>query len=184
MYVVMKCGMISPQMHSLNMDGGNYVVGNEGLFFHLYCGHIDVDQQIKTAKANILHSLYDKSTFLLKFSKRSNLCHWAYAACTMHVFANNKHWNSSLLVLWQKHDWLAMVAAHSDSWLLAVAFYKAAPFSKKERYLRYGVHDHWKDEMDTMYNRIPCFSVYKEKNKSADCFGFLPSPLCMRLANS
>ncbi|GMH40987.1 hypothetical protein BSKO_08897 [Bryopsis sp. KO-2023] len=33
----------------------------------------------------------------------------------------------------KKKDWLAMIAAHSDSWLLAVAFFKAACFTKGQR---------------------------------------------------
>jgi hypothetical protein len=33
----------------------------------------------------------------------------------------------------QRKDWLALVAVHSDSWLLALAFYKAARFNKEQR---------------------------------------------------
>lgn len=33
----------------------------------------------------------------------------------------------------QKKDWLALVAVHSDAWLLAVAFYYGARFDKNER---------------------------------------------------
>ena len=34
-----------------------------------------------------------------------------------------------------RHDWLSLVAVHSDSWLLAVAFFYAARFDKVERYV-------------------------------------------------
>jgi hypothetical protein len=33
----------------------------------------------------------------------------------------------------QRKDWLSLVAVHSDSWLLALAFYKAARFNKEQR---------------------------------------------------
>ena len=33
----------------------------------------------------------------------------------------------------QRKDWLALVAVHSDAWLMAVAFYFAAKFDKNER---------------------------------------------------
>jgi hypothetical protein len=33
-----------------------------------------------------------------------------------------------------KKDWLALVAVHSDAWLLAVAFYYGAKLSGQERY--------------------------------------------------
>lgn len=32
-----------------------------------------------------------------------------------------------------RKDWLSLVAMHSDSWLLSVAFYLAAPFNRNER---------------------------------------------------
>jgi hypothetical protein len=32
-----------------------------------------------------------------------------------------------------RKDWLCIVAVHSDSWLLATAFYKGARFSRDER---------------------------------------------------
>ncbi|KAK9124509.1 hypothetical protein Sjap_014111 [Stephania japonica] len=32
-----------------------------------------------------------------------------------------------------RRDWLSLVAMHSDSWLLSVAFYLAAPFNRNER---------------------------------------------------
>jgi hypothetical protein len=35
----------------------------------------------------------------------------------------------------QRRDWLALVAVHSDSWLLAVAFYKGARLNKEHRYV-------------------------------------------------
>jgi hypothetical protein len=34
----------------------------------------------------------------------------------------------------QRKDWLALVAVHSDSWLLALAFYKGARLNKEQRY--------------------------------------------------
>ena len=34
----------------------------------------------------------------------------------------------------QRKDWLALVAVHSDTWLLAVAFYNGARFNKEGRY--------------------------------------------------
>ena len=33
-----------------------------------------------------------------------------------------------------RRDWLSLVAVHSDSWLLSVAFFFAAPLSANERY--------------------------------------------------
>jgi hypothetical protein len=36
-------------------------------------------------------------------------------------------------LLLQRKDWLALVAVHCDSWLLALAFYKAANFNKEQR---------------------------------------------------
>ena len=33
----------------------------------------------------------------------------------------------------QRKDWLALVAVHSDAWLMAVAFYYGAKFDGKER---------------------------------------------------
>ncbi len=35
----------------------------------------------------------------------------------------------------QRKDWLALVAVHSDAWLMAVAFYYGAKFDAKERYV-------------------------------------------------
>ncbi|CAN6447785.1 unnamed protein product [Victoria cruziana] len=32
-----------------------------------------------------------------------------------------------------RKDWLSLVAMHSDSWLLSVAFYQGAPFNHNER---------------------------------------------------
>ena len=37
------------------------------------------------------------------------------------------------LTLLQRKDWLALVAVHSDAWLMAVAFYYGAKFDGKER---------------------------------------------------
>ena len=34
----------------------------------------------------------------------------------------------------QKRDWLALVAVHSDCWLLAVAFYNGARLNKEGRF--------------------------------------------------
>ena len=33
-----------------------------------------------------------------------------------------------------RRDWLALVAVHSDSWLLSVAFYYAARLNRNDRY--------------------------------------------------
>lgn len=33
----------------------------------------------------------------------------------------------------QRKDWLALVAVHSDSWLLALAFYKGARLGRDQR---------------------------------------------------
>ena len=33
----------------------------------------------------------------------------------------------------QRQDWLALVAVHSDSWLLSLAFFKAARFNREQR---------------------------------------------------
>eukprot|EP00775_Hariotina_reticulata_P006250 gene6250-6487_t len=37
----------------------------------------------------------------------------------------------------QRKDWLALVAVHSDSWLLALAFYKGARLNKEQRYVQH-----------------------------------------------
>lgn len=34
----------------------------------------------------------------------------------------------------QRRDWLSLVAVHSDSWLLSVAFYQGARLNRNERY--------------------------------------------------
>lgn len=39
----------------------------------------------------------------------------------------------SLMVLPQRRDWLALVAVHSDTWLIAVAFYNGARLNKEGR---------------------------------------------------
>jgi hypothetical protein len=39
----------------------------------------------------------------------------------------------SPLGVFQRKDWLALVAVHSDAWLMAVAFYYGAKFDSKER---------------------------------------------------
>ena len=44
----------------------------------------------------------------------------------------------SFLCLAQRKDWLALVAVHSDAWLMAVAFYYGAKFDAKKRYV-----SHW-----------------------------------------
>jgi len=36
-------------------------------------------------------------------------------------------------VVSQRKDWLALVAVHSDAWLMAVAFYYGAKFDAKKR---------------------------------------------------
>ena len=41
----------------------------------------------------------------------------------------------SFLSLAQRKDWLALVAVHSDAWLMAVAFYYGAKFDAKKRYV-------------------------------------------------
>lgn len=33
----------------------------------------------------------------------------------------------------QRKDWLALVAVHSDSWLLSLAFYKGARLNREQR---------------------------------------------------
>ena len=35
----------------------------------------------------------------------------------------------------QRRDWLSLIAVHSDTWLLAVTFYKAARFNAEQRYV-------------------------------------------------
>ena len=36
----------------------------------------------------------------------------------------------------QRKDWLNLVAVHSDAWLMALAFYKAARLDAEERWAR------------------------------------------------
>jgi len=36
----------------------------------------------------------------------------------------------------QRKDWLALVAVHSDAWLMAVAFYYGAKFDARKRCVR------------------------------------------------
>eukprot|EP00877_Chromochloris_zofingiensis_P004816 jgi/Chrzof1/14335/UNPLg00608.t1 len=56
----------------------------------------------------------------------------------------------------QKRDWLALVAVHSDSWLLALAFYKGARLNKEQR-----------DELFSLINSLPtCYEVVSGKVKS------------------
>jgi hypothetical protein len=38
-----------------------------------------------------------------------------------------------LLLLLQRKDWLSLVAVHSDSWLLALAFYKGVRLDREQR---------------------------------------------------
>lgn len=40
----------------------------------------------------------------------------------------------------QRKDWLALVAVHSDSWLLALAFYKGARLNKEQRCVSVQAH--------------------------------------------
>ncbi|GBF90758.1 hypothetical protein Rsub_03059 [Raphidocelis subcapitata] len=49
----------------------------------------------------------------------------------------------------QRQDWLALVAVHSDSWLLSLAFYKAARFNREQR-----------EELFHLINSLPtCYEV-------------------------
>jgi hypothetical protein len=54
--------------------------------------------------------------------------HWCLDRLTVYSF----------LSLAQRKDWLALVAVHSDAWLMAVAFYYGAKFDAKKRYV-----SHW-----------------------------------------
>ncbi|WIA11568.1 hypothetical protein OEZ85_011676 [Tetradesmus obliquus] len=62
----------------------------------------------------------------------------------------------------QRKDWLALVAVHSDSWLLALAFYKGARLDKEQR-----------ERLFTLINGLPtCYEVVsgqadKAKNAAA-----------------
>eukprot|EP00878_Enallax_costatus_P021179 GHUV01022414.1.p1 GENE.GHUV01022414.1~~GHUV01022414.1.p1 ORF type:complete len:155 (+),score=42.21 GHUV01022414.1:435-899(+) len=56
----------------------------------------------------------------------------------------------------QRRDWLALVAVHSDSWLLALAFYKGARLNREQR-----------DELFSMINSLPtCYEVVSGKAKA------------------
>ncbi|KAF6265021.1 hypothetical protein COO60DRAFT_1621556 [Scenedesmus sp. NREL 46B-D3] len=55
----------------------------------------------------------------------------------------------------QRKDWLALVAVHSDSWLLALAFYKGARLNKEQR-----------EELFSLINALPtCYEVVSGKAK-------------------
>eukprot|EP00879_Flechtneria_rotunda_P003178 GHRR01003400.1.p1 GENE.GHRR01003400.1~~GHRR01003400.1.p1 ORF type:complete len:224 (+),score=28.69 GHRR01003400.1:342-1013(+) len=55
----------------------------------------------------------------------------------------------------QLKDWLALVAVHSDAWLLALAFYKGARLNREQR-----------EELFTMINGLPtCYEVVSGKAK-------------------
>ncbi|KAF8070929.1 G6PD5 [Scenedesmus sp. PABB004] len=57
----------------------------------------------------------------------------------------------------QRKDWLALVAVHSDSWLLALAFYKGARLNKEQR-----------EELFGAINSLPtCYEVVSGKAKGA-----------------
>ncbi|KAH7442713.1 hypothetical protein KP509_03G100800 [Ceratopteris richardii] len=54
-----------------------------------------------------------------------------------------------------RHDWLSLVAIHSDSWLLAVAFFYAARFDKTERKKLFGLISDLPSLYDVVMERKP-----------------------------
>ncbi|KAI8474265.1 MAG: hypothetical protein J3K34DRAFT_408729 [Monoraphidium minutum] len=57
----------------------------------------------------------------------------------------------------QRQDWLALVAVHSDSWLLSLAFYKGARFNREQR-----------EELFNLINALPtCYEVVSGKARAA-----------------
>lgn len=57
----------------------------------------------------------------------------------------------------RRTEWLALVAVHSDSWLLALAFYRGARLDKEQR-----------DELFSMINSLPtCYEVVSGRARGA-----------------
>ncbi|KAI5061913.1 hypothetical protein GOP47_0022452 [Adiantum capillus-veneris] len=54
-----------------------------------------------------------------------------------------------------RHDWLSLVAVHSDAWLLAVAFFYAARFDKGERKKLFGLISDLPSLYDVVMERKP-----------------------------
>ena len=77
----------------------------------------------------------------------------------------------------QRKDWLALVAVHSDTWLMAVAFYNAARLNREGRYiwgrasrnwspLGVDIRDGRRDQLFELINELPtCFEVVTGKAK-------------------
>ncbi|KAG2448856.1 hypothetical protein HYH02_006207 [Chlamydomonas schloesseri] len=58
----------------------------------------------------------------------------------------------------ERKDWISLVAVHSDSWLLALAFYKGARLNRDER-----------DELFGLINKLPtCYEVVSGRVKQAN----------------
>lgn len=59
----------------------------------------------------------------------------------------------------QEKDWLSLVAVHSDSWLLAVAFYFGARFGfgKNERYVCFYTVNY--AHIEHQFTQLSCCSV-------------------------
>jgi hypothetical protein len=59
----------------------------------------------------------------------------------------------------QKKEWLSMVAAHSDAWLLSVAFYLGAQFGFNKNYRLIFIPSLW-NMYYSLYLLLPAFFVY------------------------
>lgn len=69
-----------------------------------------------------------------------------------------------------RHDWLSLVAVHSDAWLLAVAFFYAATFDKAERKKLFGLISDLPSLYDVVMERKPvkgAISISRPKTPSA-----------------
>jgi hypothetical protein len=53
----------------------------------------------------------------------------------------------------QRRDWLSLVAVHSDSWLISVAFFFGARLNANDRYQCYSPTVH--SEFDSLFQAVP-----------------------------
>ena len=53
----------------------------------------------------------------------------------------------------QRRDWLSLVAVHSDSWLISVAFFFGARLNANDRYQCYSDTGH--SEFDSLFQAVP-----------------------------
>eukprot|EP00884_Botryococcus_braunii_P018624 jgi/Botrbrau1/5445/Bobra.182_1s0047.2 len=66
----------------------------------------------------------------------------------------------------QKKDWLALVAVHSDTWLISVAFYNGARLNKEGR-----------DKLFQLINELPtCYEIVSGKSKDVQKMKKRPVP--------